>query len=1040
MSNFTPIQVYEHVPFHYMVPDHVLIIGTFACPGGHSVGIPVELRITSPLLAAGTWNATTVAIYPTVDTIAYVTFWLPLWRPTVCGEEITYEVRGNCGGFTPWETLTAVVGPRSDEHRTWLRKLDGDMHVPPSQYQPLKRWYPATLNQLLWCVRNHQQKFGPVLEARATGSHWGISYTSVTPGEMFETSTPVHEKDGDQTAARLNNVLYDVIPSCLTQDAWAHFKRQQVHVFNPKLDVIEEQNYLFHVEAGMRIYELYSYIDAETDGQNPRSLAAAIEDSTHASTVAAPGDWPCYLGPWAVETMGGAGGQTIVGVASTATHGGDINSSTISDLVVAMHLIAPDGQEYWIERTHIRPSTIPLKLIDETLLRKAYPVGDPSAPGGAQRRTDILYRQDDDLLNAALVSCGRMGIIYSVVLRAIRQFALDQNTSNSEWKDVKKWICNPADPTFISVFKNRFVRIDVDLYPQPEFDWHTAAYTFAGLVFAGPIGALAGLLIGLKGDKYRTWQITRTMVPLQNAGDPPYGRAERGGSAAGNNPDLKAPDPSPSPLKGCFSDPCGSANWVRQFLTDSIGDLSDVRDDAIKGWLAAGAAMALFPPNAVWAEPLQAFLTRVIVFTEYWIIVFSEIRAILPDEAMFGDFLCAVMNVFGGMHAHSIVQLLYSLGQNSQHQATDKKYVAISYGVMDEHNYQNKGCVAPGDSIELFFDADKTDFRDFVDFVLGAVRDLADDGKVWAGYLSMRFMTQSSSLLAMQQWPRTVSMEIASLSKASGAESLMSRIEEEARTRGIILHWGQRNRQEQKDIEKRFSLSKWRDRLSDLSEHGRLANLSTEFTRLKGLEITVPRVYGLTASLSDGCAGEMTRIDYDGWKNPPGTTLTLVQRFASGVVKWVDLPNLLGSIDIPLGPGRSTLELHAARSLNGNVYHATPLQTSLHGLQTGDVWQFKIETELRMIGGMQRWFAEINLWSMYISNLLRVSEVGLEATNVSNWIMRNAETGDVSFAGLADSHALAMLPLFNTNWQFFSAAAVSATSPPTLTLAFKISC
>jgi len=659
---------------------------------------------------------------------------------------------------------------------------------------------------------------------------------------MFERSTPVHEKDGDQTAARLNNVLYDVVPSCLTQDAWAHFKRQQVHVFNPKLDVIEEQNYLFQVEAGTRIYELYSYIDGDTDGQNRRSFAAAIEDSTHASTITAPGDWPCYQGPWALETMGGAGGQTIVGVASTATHGGDIHSGAISDLVVAMHLIAPDGQEYWIERTRIRPSALPLKLIDETLLRKSYPVGDPSAPGGAQRKTDIIYKRDDDLMNAALVSCGRMGVIYSVVVRAIRQYALDQNTLNTDWKDVRKWICNPADPTFISVFKNRFVRIDVDLDPQAEFDWHTAAYTFAGLVFAGPVGALAGLLIGLKGDTYRTWQVTRTMVPLQDAGTPPYGRAERGGSAAGNNPDLKAPDPGLDLLKGCFSNPCGSANWVRQFLTDSIGDLSSIRDDAIKGWLATGAAMAVFPPNAVWAEPLQAFLTRVIVFTEYWIIVFSEIRAILPDEALFGDFLCAVMNTFGAMHAHAIVQLLYGIAQDSQHQPTGKKFVAISYGVMDEHKYQNKGCVAPGDSIELFFDADKTGFRDFVDFVLGAVRDLADDGKVWAGYLSMRFMTQSPSVLAMQRWPRTVSMEIASLSKASGTESLMSRIEDESRNRGVVLHWGQRNHRAQADVEKQFAgTSKGRDWLSDLSEHGRLANLSTEFTRLKGLEITVPR-------------------------------------------------------------------------------------------------------------------------------------------------------------------------------------------------------
>jgi hypothetical protein len=1040
--NFTPLQVYEHVPSRYMVPDNVLIVGTFACPDGYRDGIPVELRITSPAAAAGTWTAVTVGAFTTFDAIAYVTFWLPLWRPTVCGDEITYDVRGKCGGaFTPWETFTAaVVGPRYDEHRQWIRKLDGDLHVPPPAYQPSKRWYPATLNQLLWCVRDHQSKLGPVSEARSTGSHWGISYAAVTPGAMFETATPVHEEQGDQTAARLNNVLYDVIPSCLTQEAWEHFIRQRVHAFNPSLTVIEEQNYLFHVEAGTRIYELYSYIDGDTDGQNARSLAAAIERQ-NASTFR-PTDMflppPCYLGPWALETMGGAGGQTIVGAASTATHGGDVGSSAIGDLVVAMHLIAPDGQEYWIERTHIRPSTIPMKLIDETLLQRAYPVGDPRAPGGAQRRTNIIYKRDDDLMNAALVSCGRMGVIYSVVLRAIRQYAITQHTETSEWEDTKKWICNPADPKFTAVFANRFVRVDVELYPQPEFHWHTAAWTFGLMVLAGPVGALVGLLIGLKGDKYRTWHITRTMDPLQNAVRPgqsePYGRLERGGDMAGKGPMLKA-DSS----KGCFSDPCGSSNFIRQFLTESIGHLSDIRDDAIKTWLAAGAAM-LFPPNAVWAVPLQAVCTRVIVFTEYWIIVFSEIRAILPDEAKFGDYLCAVLNAFGAMHAHSIVQLMYMLGQDSEH---DKDLlVAISYAVMDEHNYQNKGCINPGDSLELFFDADKPDFISFVDFAIDGVRDLADDGKVWAGYVSMRFMTESPSFLAMQRWPRTVSMEIASLSKASGAEDLLTRIEGESRNRGIVAHWGQRNHREQKDVEMQFgSINKWRDALSELSEHGRLANFSTEFTKLKGLEITVPRLYVLTASLSDGCANELTKIAYDGWKNPPETKLALVQRFASGVVKSIDLPDLRpDTIDIPIGEGRSTLELQATRELNGNLYHATPLQTSLRGFRPGDLWQFEIVTEMRDVGGLQRWFAEINLWSAHISNMLRVSEVALDATAVPDWTMRNATTGDVSFAGLSAVQPLPMLPVFNTNWQFFSTAAATAIPPPTLKLSFKITC
>src|SRR5262245_29474785 len=98
MSNFPLIQIYEHGPIHYLVLDHVPVIRTFGFPGRPPVCVSLGLRLTSPPAAAGTWSATTVAIYPTVDTIGYVTFWLPLWRPTVCGDEITYDVRGDCGG------------------------------------------------------------------------------------------------------------------------------------------------------------------------------------------------------------------------------------------------------------------------------------------------------------------------------------------------------------------------------------------------------------------------------------------------------------------------------------------------------------------------------------------------------------------------------------------------------------------------------------------------------------------------------------------------------------------------------------------------------------------------------------------------------------------------------------------------------------------------------------------------------------------------------------------------------------------------------
>jgi len=417
------------------------------------------------------------------------------------------------------------------------------------------------------------------------------------------------------------------------------------------------------------------------------------------------------------------------------------------------------------------------------------------------------------------------------------------------------------------------------------------------------------------------------------------------------------------------------------------------------------------------------------------------IRAVLPDKAHFGDFVCAALNALSAIHAHSIVQLLYGLGQSSQHLSTDKPLTAISYSVMDEHDYKNIGCVAPGDSIELFFDATKPDFVNFVDYLLDRVRDLASDGDGWGGYVSLRFMTESPSFLAMQRWPRTVSMEIATLSRASGAADLMSKIDEEVRNRGIMLHWGQRNNYRQADIEKLLFMGKWRDALSVLSEHGRLANFSTEFTRLRGLEITVPRLYALTVSLDEGCEHETTRVHYDAFNNPPGTRLELVQRFDSGGGSTIVLPDLKGDIDIPFGRGRSTLELIATRFLNENKYPApAPMQRVLRGFASGDFWEFRKVTESRVIGGVVHWFTEINLFSQRISNALRVSEVQLSATTGSGWVLHNSQAGDVNFAGLTDIKTLPTQPVFNTNWQFRTATAAVGTVAPELYIRFRMVC
>jgi hypothetical protein len=272
---FKLYQCFERVPFHGKEADRVIVTGSFDCPDGHNSEVLVEVRITAPPIAVSSWSGNTGAGFPSFDIAGSVVADFPAWAKHMCGQEITIQVRGFCTlSFTPWETFEkVVVGPRGDDfRRTWSRKVDGDMHVPPDEYQPAKRWYPGTLDELLWCVQNRHDKDGPVAEAHATASHWALSYASVTPGQMFETATPVHEGDGNQLAARLNNVLYDAFPECLTEQARGFFERiQHVHAFNPKMPVDETQNYLLHVEAGIRLHELYAYIS--TPSSVRRALA-----------------------------------------------------------------------------------------------------------------------------------------------------------------------------------------------------------------------------------------------------------------------------------------------------------------------------------------------------------------------------------------------------------------------------------------------------------------------------------------------------------------------------------------------------------------------------------------------------------------------------------------------------------------------------------------------------------------------------------------------------------------------------------------------
>jgi hypothetical protein len=124
---------------------------------------------------------------------------------------------------------------------------------------------------------------------------------------------------------------------------------------------------------------------------------------------------------WALPTMGGAAGQTLAGAISTGTHGSDHQLPPIADTVEAIHLVTTKGRQLWIERDE--------GITDRGALMAALP--------------DVESHYSTAMFNASLVAVGRMGIIYSLVVRVVEQFSLDQIIIRSTWDQVESRVRSP---------------------------------------------------------------------------------------------------------------------------------------------------------------------------------------------------------------------------------------------------------------------------------------------------------------------------------------------------------------------------------------------------------------------------------------------------------------------------------------------------------------------------------------------------------------------------------------------------------------------
>ena len=252
--------------------------------------------------------------------------------------------------------------------------------------RPYRHCQPNDLQDLITLVEEAEQQTPP-REVHAYGSGWAFSGPAVTTDYMVNTDR-LHRTLDD------HEVAHAVIPHALTQEALAGLISQG----GDPDDSPKAYNF-YHVEAGIKISDLNRRLD----------------DASHRlSTYELQQSHPVLGGRWALPTIGGTGEQSLAGAISTGTHGSDEELKPLADTVQAIHLVGAGAQQHWIERE--------ARITIEEGVKSAYP--------------GIYVHYDNELFNAVLVSVGRMGIIYSMVVRVRRQFGLAVTRTRSTWREI----------------------------------------------------------------------------------------------------------------------------------------------------------------------------------------------------------------------------------------------------------------------------------------------------------------------------------------------------------------------------------------------------------------------------------------------------------------------------------------------------------------------------------------------------------------------------------------------------------------------------
>ena len=422
--------------------------------------------------------------------------------------------------------------------------------------------------------------------------------------------------------------------------------------------------------------------------------------------------------------------------------------------MVALHLVADGGKHYWIEpdSDQFHPH-----LTDDERLIARY----GAARYGGPENFEIV--RDNDFFNAAIVSVGRFGVIYSVVLRAVPQYSLHEQRRLTTWQAVR----------------HRIPELNTDLYEEPSIPVHAARYLQIA-VLATPKSNFTENLAGVT----KRWNVPNA--------SPPPGRAERVGRKiqpfstltqapvfefAGNSFPYVAGHP-----RGAFFDHAcaysdlvvGLLEAVEQALEDFINSAGEhippIFKDIAKG---IGSGLPFGPAWETILDIIKDILDHVV----------PDMRLAEAMDAVREGLLDDIQGIPG---VEAIGLFLWQVIANELFKIlqADDDVEAISYAIMDSHHYRDVNCRKNVDSIEVFFGVEEPTVWNliaFVDALLEFEKQQEFNGKAFFGYISLRFTGRTSALIGMERSEVTCAVEIACLKDMEGSQEMLDYAEKLAR-------------------------------------------------------------------------------------------------------------------------------------------------------------------------------------------------------------------------------------------------------------------